>query len=198
MTIPNTASRKKWVDRISSAWREQVPSIFETGNLLEAAKAELAHGEWLVLAKEELPFSHQTANKLMAIADSDVLRNYAHGRNLPAAWTTLYELTKLTEEQFDAGIKSGAINPKMERKDVKVLRGIEPKERKKKDERGDLKTVGDWWGWVQPQLTDAAWALSRDDRSSFFSMARQHLNSLERKLAERDISLGAANADRAA
>ncbi|MBO0733332.1 MAG: hypothetical protein J2P49_03260 [Methylocapsa sp.] len=61
------------------------------------------------MIKEELPFTRQTVNKLMAIAESDNLRNDAHVRHLPAAWGTLYELTKLTDEQFDAAIQSGAI-----------------------------------------------------------------------------------------
>jgi hypothetical protein len=35
------------------------------------------------------------------------LRNDASRRHLPVAWTILYELTKLTNEQFENGIKAG-------------------------------------------------------------------------------------------
>lgn len=136
LRLPNVTSREKWAERISAAWREQVPSIFETGNLLESAKAELiANGkrrEWLKMIKEELPFGKRTANMLIAIATHDNLRSEKHVSHLPAHWGTLYELTKLTPEQFDAGIKSRAINPKMERKDVAQLRGLARKEPKKK------------------------------------------------------------------
>jgi hypothetical protein len=34
------AVRAAWAALISGAWREQLPSIFETGNLLEAAKGQ--------------------------------------------------------------------------------------------------------------------------------------------------------------
>ena len=49
---------------------------------------------------------------------------------MPAAWRTLYELTKLTkltkltDEQFADGIKTKLINPKMERKAIDDLRVV--------------------------------------------------------------------------
>jgi hypothetical protein len=123
--LENTAPREKWVTRISTAWRENLTSIFETGNLLEAAKAELKHGEWTAMFQNgELPFDKKTAERLIAISTSDNVRNGAISPHLPIAWTVLYELTKLTDEQFANGIESRAINPQMRNKDVKALRGI--------------------------------------------------------------------------
>jgi hypothetical protein len=116
-------SREKWASRIAAAWQKQVPSIFEVGALLESAKAELKHGEWIAMAKSELPFTRTTATRLMQVAACDHLRNDAHAHHLPAHWPTLCELTKLTTAQFEQSIASGAINPKMQRKDVKALRG---------------------------------------------------------------------------
>ena len=57
----------------------------------------------------------------MAIAENENLGDVAHGPHLPAAWRTLYELTKLTDEQFADGIKTKLINPKMERKAIDDL-----------------------------------------------------------------------------
>jgi hypothetical protein len=45
------------------------------------------------------------ADKIIAISLNDNVRNDAHVRHLPMHWGTLYELTKLTDEQFDKGIK---------------------------------------------------------------------------------------------
>jgi hypothetical protein len=46
---------------------------------------------------------------------------------LPPNWTTLYELTKLTDEQFDNGIETGKINPELERKAaIGAARAIAP------------------------------------------------------------------------
>jgi hypothetical protein len=122
----NALSHEKWAERITDAWQKQVPSIFEVGSLLEAAKAELKHGEWIAMIKSDLPFSRSTTNKLMKIAACDHLRNAEHVPHLPAHWGTLFELTTLTEEQFERGIESGVINTKMQRKHVKALRGDAP------------------------------------------------------------------------
>jgi hypothetical protein len=121
--IPNVIPRGKWAKRITEAWQKQLPSIFEVASLLESAKTELRHGDWAKMIKADLPFGQSTANKLMKIAACGHLRNSDHGPNLPACWRTLYELTTLTAEQFDHGITTGAINPKMQRKDVRSLRG---------------------------------------------------------------------------
>lgn len=179
VTIANTVPIEKWVIRISDAWREQVPSIFETGNLLEAAKAELRHGEWLLLVKEKLPFDKGTAQRLIAISNNDNLRNAAHGPHLPASWRTLYELTKLTDEQFDQGVKSGVINPKMERKDVNALRGIEPKPKAEKKKERELKTADDWGGAVVIQITAGVASLAPEDLPEFFARLRDAIDRLE-------------------
>jgi hypothetical protein len=123
----NVLSHEKWAKRITDAWQKQVSSIFKVGSLLEAAKAELKHGKWIAMIKGDLPFGRSTANKLMKIAACDYLRNAEHVPHLPAHWGTLFELTTLTEEQFERGIESGAINTKMQRKHVKALRGDAPK-----------------------------------------------------------------------
>lgn len=182
--LPNTRPRAKWAELICKAWQESIPSIFETGNLLEASKAELGHGAWLPMVREDLPFSKQTANKLMAIADNDSLRNDAHVRHLPVSWGTLYELTRLTPEQFDAGIKSGAINPKMERKDVAALRGIEPKPSKKK-EKYPSKLI-DWRDDMHDRLTYAAFKLKSDDRKDLFASIQHLVESLNRDFEQRE------------
>jgi hypothetical protein len=122
--IPNVWTRGSWAARITDAWQKQIPSIFEVGSLLESAKAELRHGDWAKMIKADLPFSQSAANKLMKIAACDHLRNSDHGPNLPACWRTLYELTALSAEQFEHGITIGAINPKMQRKDIRTLRGV--------------------------------------------------------------------------
>lgn len=121
--VPNVMPHGKWAQLITGAWQKQLPSIFEVASLLESARSELRHGDWATMIKTDLPFSQSTANKLMKITACNHLRNSDHGLNLPACWRTLYELTTLTIEQFKHGITTGAINPKMQRKDVKALRG---------------------------------------------------------------------------
>src|SRR5215213_1253310 len=96
--LKNARSREEWAGAIATAWNKQVDGIFETGMLLESAKSELPHGEWLKLIEAELPFTRTTASRLVQISEDGRLRNDAHVHHLPVAWGTLYELTKLDEE----------------------------------------------------------------------------------------------------
>lgn len=117
----NTWSRKRWAAHVREAWRSTVESIFETGRRLIAAKADLAHGEWIALIERDLPFKRTTAFRLIAIAEDARLLDGAHGQHLPASWRTLYELTKLPDEVLDAKFADGTINPEIERPDVQLM-----------------------------------------------------------------------------
>jgi hypothetical protein len=118
-------AEKDWsyyVIQITVAWQKSVSAIIVTGELLIEAKAKVGHGDWLKLV-EELPFSEDTAQRLMAIARHPVISNTDHVRYLPPSYGTLYELTKVPEQKLLAGIKDHVINPDMERKDVARLLG---------------------------------------------------------------------------
>jgi hypothetical protein len=69
---PNIMTRGKWAKRITEAWQKQLLGVFETGTLLESAKAELRHGDWMaMITSGELPFKQSAVNKLMKIAACD-------------------------------------------------------------------------------------------------------------------------------
>jgi len=110
--------RDEWASRIAACWRASFNAILEVGRLLTEAKAALPHGDFGTMIDTELPFGASTAQRLMAIAADPKLSNPAHVQHLPPHWGTLYELTKLPEEQFDARIKDGTIRPDMERRDI--------------------------------------------------------------------------------
>jgi hypothetical protein len=94
----NTAPRANtWAAQIRAAWQSSLDGILEAGRLLIAAKAALAHGEFLAMVESDLPFGPRTAQRLMAIADDPRLTNATHVSLLPPNWGTLYELTKLDD-----------------------------------------------------------------------------------------------------
>lgn len=118
---------EQWAGRICTQLGKSVESIIDVGRLLVKAKDDLPHGEWGRLFEDELiPFSHQTANKLMAVAGNSLLSNPAHVRNLPPSWGTLYELTQVPELTLKNAIRDGVITPDMPRKDVKALMPSRP------------------------------------------------------------------------
>jgi hypothetical protein len=118
-----------WSNKIKVAWRETVEGIFKVGDLLIRAKAALSEREWIALigsgsVQGRLPFGYTTTSRLMAIAKDKRLRALAHGQALilPPSWRTLYELSKLTDKELKAGLKSEAISPEMERSDIENMR----------------------------------------------------------------------------
>jgi DNA N-6-adenine-methyltransferase (Dam) len=113
-------TREVWASRITSSYRKSVLAIVETGQLLVAAKKALPHGEFGDMCELDLPFDIRTAQKLMAIASDP--RITTQESYLPAAWTTLFELSKLDDETFQRGIDDGSINPSTSRKDVHRLK----------------------------------------------------------------------------
>jgi N6-adenosine-specific RNA methylase IME4 len=107
-----------WADRIIAAWRKSVEGVIEIGRLLKEAKDALGHGPFTEMIERDLPFKARTAQRLMAIAADERLSNPTHVSLLPPHWGTLYELTKLTDDEFEAKIAGGQIHPELERRDV--------------------------------------------------------------------------------
>lgn len=116
-----SAGAQAWAGRITSAVQKSAEAIFEVGRLLIEAKAALPHGEFEAMVENSLPFKASSAQRLMIVARDGRLANPAHVQLLPASWGTLYELTKLDDQQFAAGIERGVIRADMERKHVKQL-----------------------------------------------------------------------------
>lgn len=118
-----------WAPRINAEWRKSVEGILGVGRQLIAAKEACEHGEFLRLFKghenavsEPVPFTANTAEILMKVAGHPVLSKSEFVQALPQSWGTLYELTKLEDEQIIAGIKAGEITPGMTRAEAAALR----------------------------------------------------------------------------
>jgi hypothetical protein len=122
MQPPPGAPAEAWAARISACWQASVHAILEVGRLLTAAKDALPHGAFEDMIAADLPFSNSTARRLMAVAGDPRLTDRAHVHVLPPSWGTLYELTKLTDEQFAAARTGGIIKPDMMRRDLEAVR----------------------------------------------------------------------------
>jgi hypothetical protein len=137
--------RADYAERIKTAWRKSVEAIIETGRLLIEAKEELGYGPWTTLVVEDLGFSERTANRLVAIADHALLRT--HVSVLPAAWGTLYQLTRLPEPLLLTKIETGKLTPETERQHVAGwLKEEEEKEKEKARKEAEEKARGNGGG----------------------------------------------------
>jgi hypothetical protein len=118
-----------WARKINAEWRKSVQGVIRVGITLIEAKKKCKHGEFLRMFRgnesvvcDPVPFGDKTAERLMLVASHEVLSNGAHAHHLPQSWGTLYELTKLDDEQIIAGIKAGEIHPEMTRAQASSLR----------------------------------------------------------------------------
>jgi DNA methylase/Protein of unknown function (DUF3102) len=112
-------TRKQHAALINEAWRSSVTGILETGRRLIEAKDDLEHGEWQIMfERKEVAVGLKTAQRLMKISNDERLSKGAHVHLLHQSWGTLYELTKLPDDVFEAKIEDGTINPEMQRKDI--------------------------------------------------------------------------------
>jgi len=122
MNAATNKKRENYAADIAGAWVEARHRFVLVGRELIKAKAGLDHGEFEKMVEKDLPFDASVARRLMAIANDPRISKRAHAHVLPGAWTALYEITQLSDEQFENGIKDGAIHGGMTRQDVKRLK----------------------------------------------------------------------------
>ena len=115
-----------WIDRINAAWGKAATAYIDLGHLLIECKATVPHGDWAGLL-DKLDFDKRTAQKLMEIARDPRLSNASHATLLPKHWTTLYELSKLPDAEFEKALNEGAITKNTQRSEVKRLRSPKAK-----------------------------------------------------------------------
>lgn len=121
-TLTKLPRAEQWATEICAQLRKSVESIIDVGRLLVKAKADLAHGEWVRMFEDSLvPFTVNTAQRLMKVAEHPQISNAAHAQYLPPSWYSLYELTKVEPQRLTAAFKDGIITPDMERRDVSAL-----------------------------------------------------------------------------
>jgi hypothetical protein len=128
MAITTLPRAELWADQIRIELGKTVESILETGRLLIKAKADLTHGEWGRMFDERLlPFCQETGRRYMLIARHPVISDSTHVWNLPSSWGTLYELTKIPEQNLKNALADGVITPDMQRS---AVRGLMPQKTK--------------------------------------------------------------------
>jgi hypothetical protein len=104
-----------YVVEIKQHWNKVLESIFAVCDLLVEAKDEkLESGDWERL-KDELPFSDSIVKKLLVIGRDPRLRKPSLYKLLPSKYSTIYEITRLNDEQLKAALKEGQISSRMNR-----------------------------------------------------------------------------------
>jgi len=120
---------------VGAAWRQGVEAIIETGRRLIEKREQFKdeRGKWSMLiganqhkGQGVLPFSDGHTYLLIKIAESERLS--CHVKILPSDARTLYQLTRLSDDRFDALLEDGRINPGMKRNEASAETRKESKE----------------------------------------------------------------------
>jgi hypothetical protein len=120
-TTSNARSRQEWVEIIGADWRRTAESIIQTGRDLTAAKAELAHGEFMKMIENDLPFHRNTAEGLMRASQNEGLINCINSGNLAPKLSVIIQLSALNDEEAADAEEKGLITPDLK---VKAARAI--------------------------------------------------------------------------
>ena len=115
------SGRREWAAQINAAWRKSVAAIFETGHLLIAAKASLEHGAWQTMVGNDLKFNPRVAQMLMAIEHDRRLVKPKIFTLLPPAYTTIYQISQLTDDQLKARAADGTIRSDMTGREIVTI-----------------------------------------------------------------------------
>lgn len=115
----------EWAEVIKGDLGRAVEGIVSAGRNLIAAKADVAHGEWLPMLRE-IGISHGYAKKLMAIGRNEALSNGSRGNHLPGSFRALYELSRMDPSDIEHGVETGAITPEMTIKQAREYAQPEP------------------------------------------------------------------------
>ncbi len=117
--------------------------------MLLDAKSALAHGEFQTMVESDLPFGPRTARMLMAIGHDKRLTKATHVSLLPPSWGTLYQLTKLGDDEFNAALADGTIRPDLNRSDIRArLRKLKPASDEESVPRVSRSGAGHTGEWV--------------------------------------------------
>jgi len=113
---------KDFAARITAAWHRHIDAILETADLLIRAKDDyLAHGQFTAMINNSLPFGPDVAQRLMTIGRHTALRKAAQDRLLPGRWTTLFELTRLSDDELNEALADGRITPHTTRAEAHAI-----------------------------------------------------------------------------
>ena len=76
------------------------------------------------MVRDRLPFSLRTAQMILSIAANPRLCDSSQGSRLPASWTTLYQLSRWSEDEIAIGLKHETfIRPDLTRAAVQDTEG---------------------------------------------------------------------------
>jgi hypothetical protein len=121
ITKKRRKTRTEWAKECRDWQRKTVEGFIGLGKTLIKAKADLDHGEWLPFLRDDLKIHERVAQELMRLARNPRFANTRSSSYLPSSFSALTALSRLSDDDFEAGKASGAINPRTTTKQARLM-----------------------------------------------------------------------------
>lgn len=109
-----------YVPQICRSWTKSTEGVLETASICAMAQKALPADE-LDALRSRLPFDSSTFSKLAKVGRDDRFRSPEVKRLLPSKFSVAYELSKLSDGNFQKLIDEGKLTPELKRADLKTL-----------------------------------------------------------------------------
>jgi hypothetical protein len=131
------------VAKLNASWRKQSVEMLQFAKLCKVTRDALPKEQRAALTKR-VDMGRAVFNKLCAIADTPFLYDPEVQNKIPAGYSLAWECRKIKEEDFRTAINSGAIHPKVTRKQIQALLPPKPGKAGKGVKYPLLKINVDW------------------------------------------------------
>jgi hypothetical protein len=109
--------RHDFVREIQALWSRAQATFLTIGQYLNMAKEKLPRGEFQVMVERELPFSPNTAFQIRMAAAAVSSGRLVVDR-LPSNYSTIYQLSTLSDDALEQARQSGLLRPDLTRTEV--------------------------------------------------------------------------------
>jgi hypothetical protein len=104
-----------------------IEGFISLGRCLIEAKEKLSGPGWKTFTStDRCPVSYTVATRYMKIAENPNITDPANWISLPITWNVLYEISILTDEQFNDGMRQQTITREARIDDIRILAGKPP------------------------------------------------------------------------
>ena len=107
----------KYLQEISNGWHETTKSILAVAKICAEANSDLAPDEKRELLKN-LPFGASVFSKLAKIGSDPRLKKQAIAKLLPPNYSTIYEVSHLSDDRLQAAVKRKILTPEASRAQI--------------------------------------------------------------------------------
>ncbi len=122
--LKNKTLIRGYVDQISDGMKGVAAQMLEVGKIVLEAEEQLEVRD-LEKLKAEIAnrgvMSASTWSKFKKIGEKNLLHKKSNVKLLPPSWTTIYEMTTLSDERLKNAFERKEINPNIERSSIKAL-----------------------------------------------------------------------------